>query len=113
MSNHVDSKVVRDATLSEQRGFPNVIAYMDYANFASDGIMLYATSDDYIGLAPATLTEGDSIVLINGSKFPMILRKSGDDYAFRGLAHVHGIWHGELKEARKEREVIETEFVVV
>jgi hypothetical protein len=113
MSNHVDSKVVQDATSSERRGLPNVLVYMDYAHFASEGTMLYATSQGFIGLAPVTLAEGDTAVLINGSNFPMILRDSGNDYIFRYLAYIHRIWHGELKEARKERDVMETEFVVV
>ena len=111
--NRVGSKVIRDATLNEQGRFPNVIAYMDYASFASEGTTLFATSDGHIGLAPTTLEENDSIVLINGSKFPMILRKNGNAYTFRGLAYVHGIWYGELKEAWKDREVVEEKFVLV
>ena len=84
--------------------------FMEYALFAGGGCTVFATTDGLIGLAPATIEVGDSIVLLHGSKLPLVLRPSKDEYNFRGFAYVHGILDGELIRAWQSQDIQEQEF---
>ena len=91
----------------------SVIPYMEYAHFVSAGCVFFATAEGFIGLAPNTLAEDDLIILVSGSKFPMIVRRDGDAYLFRGLAYVHGIWNKELVSAWKDKHIVQREYVLI
>jgi hypothetical protein len=104
-SSYRDTEGFDEAVLTEQRLLPPLIPYMEYANFVSGDCQLFATAEGFIGLAPTTMREGNVIVLVHGSKFPMILRHHGDVCRFRGFAYVHGIWHNELDTLWKDRDV--------
>ncbi|MCJ1280633.1 hypothetical protein MMC21_008462, partial [Puttea exsequens] len=56
----------------------------------------WAMSTKYMALVPAEARIGDKIVLIQGSQAPFILRPSGAEFQFIGLAYVHGVADGEL-----------------
>ena len=73
-----------------------VADFLDYVAFVSGRIMMFATSEGYMGIAPATLTHEDILVLVPESKLPVILRRTGDSWCFRGFAYVHGIYDMEM-----------------
>jgi hypothetical protein len=52
-------------------------------------------STTVLGTAFHTATVDDTIVSLEGSDTPVVLRQKGDTWVFVGLAHVIGIMHGE------------------
>ena len=47
-------------------------------------------------LVPAETVVGDSIVIVQGSELPFILRPSGGGFWYIGQCYVHGIMDGEV-----------------
>lgn len=86
--------------------------FMQYAAFASEGCVLFATVEGFIGWASSTLRADDLIVLVCNSKLPIVLRRLDQYYSFQGFAYVHGIMEDQLLEAWKGRDIHEVEFVV-
>jgi hypothetical protein len=60
------------------------------------GRAFFSTETGYIGLGPASLQPGDSIIVPFGSSRPLIIRGHGDHYALVGDAVIHGIMSGQL-----------------
>ncbi|KAF4993432.1 hypothetical protein FDECE_13398 [Fusarium decemcellulare] len=60
---------------------------------------LFGTRDGRMGLGTPAAKVGDSIAILNGCNTPMVLRRSGKDWAIVGECYVHGIMHGEVVES--------------
>ena len=86
--------------------------FMQYADFAGKGCTVFATFEGFVGMAPASIAIDDCIVLLHGSKLPLILRAEGQEYKFRGFAFVHGIMDCELVDAWKDEDIQEQEFSI-
>lgn len=56
------------------------------------------TRGGYIGLASALVEPGDGVFVVKGSKVPLLLRPSGEDWRLVGDSYVHGIMQGEAFE---------------
>ncbi|KAH6699714.1 heterokaryon incompatibility protein-domain-containing protein [Leptodontidium sp. MPI-SDFR-AT-0119] len=84
--------------LSRLRVSPEL--YADSNNDRDDDCAFFATASGFLGLGPATMEEGDVIVLFCSSRAPAALRPRGDTYEFLGFAYVHGIMNGELLERK-------------
>lgn len=56
---------------------------------------LFTTMQNYIGLGPRALREGDQIWILFGSKVPYVLRVKGQQYQVVGECYVHGLMNGE------------------
>jgi hypothetical protein len=64
----------------------------------SGGPKFFTTAAGSFGLAPFNVTENSLIVLLHGSKLPVVLEeKAGGLYEFVGFAYAHGIMCDELK----------------
>jgi hypothetical protein len=50
-----------------------------------------------LGWVPSSASKGDVVAVLEGSKFPLLLRRGGPDDAWRiiGVCYVHGIMYGE------------------
>ena len=101
----LQAEFIAQAASTVSNSAPEIIAFVEYTTFVSDGCVIFVSEAGLIGLAPASIAEGDSIVLVPGSKLPMIFRQAGDGHQFRGFAFVHGIWDGELIQAWKDIDV--------
>jgi hypothetical protein len=88
---------IRDDTCGTH-SFGDVDLISKYPKGVSGELVLAALSGGLLGLAPATIAEGDILVYVP-NVFPfMILRPKSDVYEFRGLAHVHGVMDPEFWE---------------
>ena len=71
----------------------------DYESILSHSFQtrLLRTSANYLGLATASIREGDSVWIISGSRVPFILRETGslNEYRLVGGAYIHGFMQGE------------------
>jgi hypothetical protein len=82
-------------------------------------VNMFITSLGFIGFAPASVKEGDQIILSYCSAYPMILRPTGnfdagmESWTFPGFAWIHGIMEGELLEALHGKKLVEERFEVV
>lgn len=54
-------------------------------------ICIFSTAGGLIGYAPASIAKEDVVVLLQYSGLPVILRRDGDFWRFRGFAYVHGV----------------------
>ena len=71
------------------------------------GRVLINTAKGYIGLAPSTARKGDTIAIIAGCSYPVLLRDAGLGRGWRviGEVYVRGIMDGEGVSAEEwERE---------
>ena len=85
-------------------------SYADSNDDRDDDCAFFATTAGFLGLGPATMEEGDVIVLFCPSRAPAVLRPYGDTYEFLGFAYVHGIMNGELLE--REMKLSKEDFVL-
>jgi hypothetical protein len=60
------------------------------------GRRLVQTTRGYLGLAPMSAEIGDSIVLTEGARVPLITRGKGEEWIMIGPAYVHGIMSGNV-----------------
>jgi hypothetical protein len=57
-----------------------------------------ATKDGRMGVGPYLAQAGDTVVVMFGAPFCLLLRPVGHQYRLVGDAYVHGVMHGELVE---------------
>ena len=72
---------------------------------------LFRTTNDYLGIGPATLRKGDKVMLVAGADVPYIFRSRGEKFKFIGSAYVHGIMYGEYLKKSPEPE-FSTRYVI-
>ncbi|KAJ4352232.1 uncharacterized protein N0V89_007579 [Didymosphaeria variabile] len=70
---------------------------------------LFNTTGGYLGLGPRDVQKGDSICVLHGSPFPMVLRQLGESWEIVGEAYIHGLMDGEAEALGLEKET----FVIV
>ena len=73
------------------------------------------TKHGHIGLGPEGMQSGDTIAILYGCQWPVVLRplqKTGE-YKLLGMAYVHGIMDGEAVREHKAKGLEDTEFWVV
>lgn len=56
---------------------------------------LFDTTAGYLGLGLRDVQQGDSVCILNGCQFPMVLRQHGEFWKVVGEAYVHGLMDGE------------------
>jgi hypothetical protein len=56
---------------------------------------MFKTRDEYIGLGPSGMMEGDLIALFKGGKMPLVVRPVGENLKLVGDCYLHGIMFGE------------------
>ncbi|KAH7330516.1 heterokaryon incompatibility protein-domain-containing protein [Rhexocercosporidium sp. MPI-PUGE-AT-0058] len=56
---------------------------------------IFRISKDYLGIAPQGCVENDRVCILQGSKYPVVLRKEGDQYVLIGTCIVPGLMDGE------------------
>ena len=66
------------------------------------------TKDRYMGMFPRDTKRADLVIILFGSRFPVVLREVNGGWAFLGVCYVHGIWpndfvEGPTKAQRTER----------
>ncbi|KAL1646498.1 hypothetical protein SLS61_007860 [Didymella pomorum] len=61
------------------------------------GRRLVRTERGYLGLAPIDAEVGDSVVLAEGARTPLITREKGDEWILIGPAYVHRIMSGDTR----------------
>jgi hypothetical protein len=73
---------------------------------------LFVTRQGYLGIAPWTLREGDTVMIVPGSYVPFVFREwnEGGTWRLIGEAYVHGIMNGEA--VKDEGILFETIHVV-
>jgi Heterokaryon incompatibility protein (HET) len=73
------------------------LAVFYLAMTAAKSRRMFRTSSGYIGLAPALAWKGDEVVLLQGGRVPLILRRvrKSEKWNLIGDCYVHGIMKGE------------------
>jgi hypothetical protein len=57
--------------------------------------ILFSTSSGYLGKTTGYPEQDDTIALLAGSEWPVILRQEGENWRYIGAAYVQGIMNGE------------------
>ena len=82
---------------------------------AALGRSFFVTSHGYMGLAPPDARSGDKVVLLNGARFPFILRKTGGEentFELLGESFLETVVDTEVMEARCEGLCVERIAIV-
>jgi hypothetical protein len=58
------------------------------------------------------MQQGDSVTALYGSKWPVILRRQGDEWQFLGAAYIDGIMNGEGMEKYKSACESDVKYVI-
>jgi hypothetical protein len=66
---------------------------------------LFETDTGYVGLGPQAMEVGDTVAILYGLKFPLVLQVIGDTFGLIGDCYVQGIMNGELVQANEDGEV--------
>ena len=87
-----DSNARCECGICEKRTQPalNLYHFLRYARSNSETITFFVTAQRRIGIAASSLEVDDQLVYVN-SYHPIVLRRSGDCYVFRGFAMLHSI----------------------
>jgi hypothetical protein len=74
--------------------------------------VFFVTMSGYMGVAPASIRQGDAIVLVSGLQTPLVVRPvgGGTTYKLLGPAYVLGMMEGELW-PQAQRELSDLTFV--
>lgn len=75
-------------------GFSDAINVTDYRR-------LIRSRNGFLGLAPTECRVGDSIVVFEGGRVPLIIRPHGENWELVGESYVHGMMAGEHFDSRK------------
>ncbi|KAH7070791.1 heterokaryon incompatibility protein-domain-containing protein, partial [Paraphoma chrysanthemicola] len=59
------------------------------------GRRIITTKTGYLGLAPAETRPGDTVAILYGCRYPVILRPSGNGFKYVGECYIDGLTHGE------------------
>lgn len=63
--------------------------------------IIIRTKKGYIGLAPGTTNQGDTVALLEGGRLPFILHRKGERWSIVGDCYIHGLMNGEAYDAKK------------
>jgi hypothetical protein len=74
--------------------------------------VFFKTDDQYLGVGPEDLHEGDEVVVPFGSSRPWVLRSHGDHHVLVGEAFVPGIMTGQLEELWRRGDLEYTDYVL-
>ncbi|KAK3625014.1 hypothetical protein LTR56_020658 [Elasticomyces elasticus] len=89
----------------------SAIAFVGYGQ--TWGVLdCFAMSNGFVGMASVAVLEGDTITLVNGCKYPVLLRSYGANWKFVGICLIHGIDHGQLLEIWDRVELRNEDFVL-
>jgi hypothetical protein len=53
---------------------------------------------------PRAMRQGDSVIALYGSRWPVILRQQGDEWRLLGAAYIDGIMNGEIEKHKSAYE---------
>lgn len=74
---------------------------------------VFRTSDGHIGLGHRTMREGDVRVVLQGSIYPMVLRRCGDYFELVGPALLYGFMNEEADRLRLDGKLSHQEFHII
>jgi len=74
---------------------------------------VFRTCDGHIGLGHRTMREDDVCVVLQGSGYPMVLRRCGHYFALVGPALLYGFMDGEADRLRSDRKLFHQEFHII
>lgn len=63
---------------------------------------LFTTKDGYVGLGPQAMRKSDCLVVLSGSRMPVVLRQSGTKWNVLGPCYAHGVMYGEAAKSFAE-----------
>jgi hypothetical protein len=78
---------------------PEASLFNDHVTLGCKCKVFFATRSGYFGVAPASIRQGDEIVLVSGFQAPLVVRRINDGentYRLMGPAYVLGLMEGEL-----------------
>ena len=90
----------------------DLFPFIEYTLHVSGEYVAFMTSDGFFGIAPSSIAVGDTIVLADNSRFPLILRSSRGSHAFRGLVYAHGVMQDQPFASPKGGECAQSTFVL-
>lgn len=72
--------------------------------------MFIRLANEWRGVGPFTVREGDIVVVLFGSRVPFVLRQQGDTYRLIGDCYMHGLMDGEAIQMWKDNQLRVEEF---
>ena len=101
-----------DLRLPRVRSISGVWGFLYDTVLASGSFTFFGLSNGYLGIAAGNVAQGHSVVMVRGSKLPLVLRLRGDCWTLQGAAYIHGIMHRELMKLWEDVDVLEDEYVL-
>jgi hypothetical protein len=86
---------------------------MRLATVGFDGRKLITTKNGFLGLAPDETQHGDTIAVLYGCNYPIVLRRSGNGFRYVGECYVDGLMDGEAVAAQTWGEYQEETIVIL
>ena len=85
----VDDDVRKDDIEYVNAGPRYLNAVWQSARATSGGVTLFTTLAGYAGLGPASVKDGDILVMARNTRLLLILRRESEGYSFRGTAYLN------------------------
>lgn len=60
-----------------------------------DGSTMFSTTNGFIGIGPHTLEQGDLVVIVRGSRVPLVLRRQHEYFKLVGPSYICNVMQGE------------------
>lgn len=83
------------------------------ASIALDGRRLITTETGFLGLAPDETQTGDTVAVLYGCNYPVILRRCQSGFRYIGECYIDGLMDGEAVEAESRGEYQQETVVLV
>ena len=77
---------------------------MRLATIGLNGRTLITTQNGFLGLAPDETQLGDTIAILYGCNYPVVLRRFGNSFRFVGECYIDGLMDGEAVAAQMRGE---------
>lgn len=72
----------------------------------------FITRSGFMGLGPRDMRDDDTICILRGCDFPVILRWDGFAFRLLGICYVVGVMHGQFAKSQRGRRAREEEFEI-
>jgi hypothetical protein len=86
---------------------------MRLATVGLSGRKLITTQNGFLGLAPDETQLGDTIAVLYGCNYPVVLRRSGNGFRYIGECYIDGLMDGEAVAAQMRGEYQEETIVIL
>jgi hypothetical protein len=74
---------------------------------------IFHTKYGHIGLGPSSMQAGDFVVILYGSRWPVVMRYTDNNFILIGMSYVYGIMDGEAVRRHRAKGMRDSIFCIV